>query len=748
MARGSRFVLDVTETFSYSTGANFPLRGSLRRARLVTCRVRRGTVSASLRGCERLFLKNVKWLVIFLGVFLVASHAGAAWAEDETLKTGIDAYLCAYPLVLMDVTRLSVEKMTGAKDNEFFQGSIFAQNGSTQATGIPIAAAWVDLSREPVILHLSARRTVQLIDAWMNVFASPSAGEAGDFIIAGPSWDGGAPSGMTVIASPTDMAFILVNASSRGALGEVVAGEQGGTSLTALSLYGKDAIATVQGSPSVTPLKPPSEQVADMDAKTFFTHFVRLLGSNPPSSSDAAIITDLLSLGIVPGLEFDFDALDPAVKETLSRSVEPAGARIMSYESHAAVSEDLDTYLPRARRALETLAVAMPAERLCLSPEAALPSADVADQAESEEDLSVENGIFFKAEGRRSTGAGFDIREDIARGQEFLKDKIAGCTETRVEKRVTFLKRGRRKERLVVKRTVRPNFLLAVEDLKERKIRQVLITGRGCVTEGFNVTRIRANGVASRFEVTYPENMAVLALRTTVRSGDGLKEVVYTPYSPEIDTPEVRRAGLDYLVGRIKLARSDLAAKRVRLAEFDPGDGTPLEVSLVLSIIEHIDPARFERYKNNEIALVHEVLAIIGANTTEAYRYSRSPAGARGLFQFIPATYRMILQQYRNAGLTRDFVSGCDDHVNAAKASLLLFNSDLASLPERLWSEARTDSQSLGMFIAAAYNCGPRRVEKSARACKGRWTCRLPEETRIYLEKFNAVWGIRDALDK
>ena len=329
-----------------------------------------------------------------------------------------------------------------------------------------------------------------------------------------------------------------------------------------------------------------------------------------------------------------------------------------------------------------------------------------------------------------------------------MKDKIAGCSQVREEKRVTFIKKGRKKERLVVRMIVKPNFLLAVEDLKERKIRQVLITSRGYVTEGFHVTRIKANGVASRFEVTYPENMAILALRTTVRSGSGLKEVVYTPYSPEIDTKEVRKAGLDYLMGRITLARSDLAAKRVRLAEFDSGDGTPMEVSLVLSIIEHIDPLRFEHCNGNEIALVHEVLAIIGANTTEAYRYSKSSAGARGLFQFIPATYRMLLGRYRNAGLTRDFVSGSNDHVNAAKASLLLFNSDLASLPERLWSAAREDGRSLGMFIAAAYNCGPRRVEKSARACKGRWTCRLPEETKIYLEKFDAVWSKRDVLDK
>jgi hypothetical protein len=211
----------------------------------------------------------------------------------------------------------------------------------------------------------------------------------------------------------------------------------------------------------------------------------------------------------------------------------------------------------------------------------------------------------------------------------------------------------------------------------------------------------------------------------------------------------VRKAGLDYLMGRIKLARNDLAAKRVRLAEFlGMGDATPMEVSLVLSIIEHIDPDRFEHYEGNEIALVHEVLTIIGANTTEAYRYSKSPAGARGLFQFVPDTYRRLRQKYRSAGLKQDFVSGCDDHINAAKASLLLFDSDLASLPRKLWSVARKDGRSVGMYLAAAYNCGPKRVETSARACKGQWTCLLPEETRVYLKKFDVVWNVRKNLDK
>ena len=690
----------------------------------------------------------MKRLLVILLAFAVAAHVGSAWADDEALKAGIDAYLYAYPLVLTDVTRLYVEKTTGAKDNMFFHGCAFADPGSTPGGEVPVSAAWLNLSKEPVILNLPAGRSAQLMDAWTNVFATAGDGEVHDLVITGPSWSGGVPPGMTIVHSPTDTALILVPSSSAV---EDITLSQNLITLTPLSSYGRAESAPVGEPPVVTPMKPPSEQVADMDAKAFFTYFVRLLASNPPASTDADIITELVSLGIVPGPEFDYDALDPEVKDMLSRSVEPAQARIRSSAAHATDEDLAAVRLSRVRKAsvLAASILAGPVvETATDSTAEAAPDQAAPDQAQPENNLSLENGIVFKAEGRRESEIAFDIREDIARAQEFLKDKVAGCSITKMEKKVTFFRKGRKKERLVVKTIVKPNFLLAVEDLKERKIRQVLITSRGYVTEGFHVTRIRNNGVASRFEVTYPENMAILALRTTVHSGNGLKEVVYTPYSPEIDTKEVRKTGLDYLMGRITLARNDLAAKRVRLAEFERGNGIPMEVSLVLSIIEHIDPVRFEHYRGNEIALVHEVLTIIGANTTEAYRYSRSPAGAMGLFQFIPTTYRMLLGRYRNAGLMRDFVLGSNDHVNAAKASLLLFNSDLASLPERLWSAAREDGRSLGMFIAAAYNCGPKRVEKSARACKGRWTCRLPEETRVYLDKFDAVWSVRNALDK
>jgi hypothetical protein len=378
-------------------------------------------------------------------------------------------------------------------------------------------------------------------------------------------------------------------------------------------------------------------------------------------------------------------------------------------------------------------------------------ASDSIEQARLENSIPSENSILFKSKGKGGEALTFDIRADIKRGQEFLKDKIAGYSPVKEEKRITFFdKKGRKREKLVLEKVIKPNFLLAVEDLKERKIRQVLITDKGCVTDGFEVTKNRDNGVGSKFEVTYPENMAVLALRTTVRSGKNtFREVVYTAYTPEIDTWQVRKAGLDYLARQIELARGDLEARKVNLIGFNGLDDDIMlpEVALVLSIIEHIDPVRFKNCPEaDKIALVHEVLTIIGANTINAYAYSKSPAGARGLFQLMPDTYKRLRDKYPQAGLKKDFVLGCTDHLNAAKVSLLLFDSDLADLPRERLSAIRNDAWAAGMYLAAAYNCGAGRVGKSARKCGNEWACLLPEETKIYLKKFDVVWDLRNVL--
>ena len=148
--------------------------------------------------------------------------------------------------------------------------------------------------------------------------------------------------------------------------------------------------------------------------------------------------------------------------------------------------------------------------------------------------------------------------------------------------------------------------------------------------------------------------------------------------------------------------------------------------------------SRAENYTTEK--LIHETLVILGTNRENAYRYSASKAGARGLFQFIPDTYRRIAWLYPRAELKRDFVPGMEDHENAAKASFLLFDADMRALSNGEKEQVLNEPQALGRFLASAYNCGSGKTKGAMDRHGENWCSRVPDETQVYIKKYDAVW--------
>lgn len=96
-----------------------------------------------------------------------------------------------------------------------------ASHGSLMATGaedLLYVGGWLDLSKEPQVLHVpdmagryfSVQFTDPSTSANFAYVGKRTAGTtAGDYILSGPGWKGSAPNGMTQISSPTDSALVI-----------------------------------------------------------------------------------------------------------------------------------------------------------------------------------------------------------------------------------------------------------------------------------------------------------------------------------------------------------------------------------------------------------------------------------------------------------------------------------------------------------------------------------------------------------
>jgi len=278
-----------------------------------------------------------------------------------------------------------------------------------------------------------------------------------------------------------------------------------------------------------------------------------------------------------------------------------------------------------------------------------------------------------------------------------------------------------------------------------------LVRVRGGIsrTAGFEVTLIRRNGVNSEYRILEPAGWVVLAIKTNVHHPWNRRRtlpVIYVPYSTGLHSPQLVRDGRAYLLDLLDSAADRLDELRVLSAsqEDTAVSAVPsVRVLLTILLIEHITPSELER--QGVAAVVERVLVTLALNRGDTYGYAMSYAGARGLAQFIPGTYRSIRRRYPRARLRRDFTSGMMDHGNAVMAQYCLVDWILRMLPDETLEELmRADrEEDLGAFIAAAYNAGEVAAYRALARDPERWTEEgygLPRETRRYVRTFRTVY--------
>lgn len=272
-----------------------------------------------------------------------AERGVARVSPQEAEQIAANAYIYAYPLVLMAVTK-DVMTATQRPDPKTLKAPI---NQLVSATAFPdpkltdvvrpnfdtlYSSSWMDLAAEPLVLSVPEMGEryylMPMLDAWTNVFAVPGTRMTGqgaaDYVITGPQFQGAVPTGMKQIKAPTRFVWLIGRIAAKpGADEKDVRELQDQLRLVPLSRFADKSTRTlaVAYSRNVDTKTKPPDQVANMTPQRFFDRFGELTRDNPPSAADRPVLASFAKIGIVPGKLFDFGGLSPEVQEAVVRGM-------------------------------------------------------------------------------------------------------------------------------------------------------------------------------------------------------------------------------------------------------------------------------------------------------------------------------------------------------------------------------------------------------------------------------------------
>ena len=221
----------------------------------------------------------------------------------------------------------------------------------------------------------------------------------------------------------------------------------------------------------------------------------------------------------------------------------------------------------------------------------------------------------------------------------------------------------------------------------------------------------------------------------------------YVPYSPELNTPLFAKIGREHLEKIIAEASTELSQDEVMSRAFPDKEITaivPMEFVMSMIVNEHMDHNEFlKAVKNGTFPdLVNKVLVLVGLNREQAMKWSVSKAGACCLTQFMPKTYKSVVRRYPEADLD-PALSGRQDHLNAVKASIILFDSDISfGWKAKTKETCFVSAEMLEKCLAASYNAGPGTLNKVIRKLGFNWDgvrSGLKTETKMYLKKLENI---------
>jgi hypothetical protein len=193
--------------------------------------------------------------------------------------------------------------------------------------------AWLDLRSEPMVMSVPAVDTKRYYSIMLRdgkfynygyIGSRATGNQAGDYMVAGPDWDGEAPSDIKkVFRSSTQFSLALFRTRifNAGDM-ENVSKVQAGYKLEPLSRYTEQA-----------PPRPAStidfQKVSENQLRrNFFQHLAFALQFAPAQFIEADALANLGELGVGPGSTFDFENLTPKEKLEITLGIKLGDRKI------------------------------------------------------------------------------------------------------------------------------------------------------------------------------------------------------------------------------------------------------------------------------------------------------------------------------------------------------------------------------------------------------------------------------------
>jgi len=319
-------------------------------------------IATTLAACQKVDTAAEKAAADAKDKVAAAAKAADAMVREQQLQdAGVEAYIYAYPLVTMELTRrvstnAAVPEGSKAPMGQFAKlrgypavddHTVTAPNADTLYTVV-----WLDVSKEPWIVSAPDMKErfflLPMLDGWTTVFADPGKRTTGTraqkFAVSGPGWSGTLPEGVTEYKSATGIVWLLGRIYCTGTSEDykAVHALQDQMTVVPLSAYGKPYTPPPGAvDPRVDMKTGIRDQVNALDASAYFALFSRLLKTNPPAADDAPMVATLAKIGIVPGQDFDASKIDPTVAKALADVPRNAQDKIMGWMKEGVIAGDI-----------------------------------------------------------------------------------------------------------------------------------------------------------------------------------------------------------------------------------------------------------------------------------------------------------------------------------------------------------------------------------------------------------------------